>query len=53
MAAGGLIVQEAGGRITNVHGGPWRVEGPGVLASNGLVHDAILAALGAVRGTRP
>ncbi len=53
MAAGGLIVQEAGGRVTNVHGGPWRVEGPGVLTSNGLVHDAILAALGAVRGTRP
>jgi myo-inositol-1(or 4)-monophosphatase len=53
MAAGGLIVQEAGGRVTNVHGGPWRVDGPGVLASNGLVHEAIQAALGAVRGPRP
>jgi myo-inositol-1(or 4)-monophosphatase len=45
MAAGGLIVAEAGGRVTNVRGGPWRVEGPGILASNGFVHDAILAGL--------
>jgi myo-inositol-1(or 4)-monophosphatase len=49
MAAGGLIVQEAGGRVTNVHGGPWRLEGPGVLASNGLVHAAVLAGLGEAR----
>ncbi len=53
MAAGGLIVQEAGGRVTNVHGGPWRLEGPGVLASNGAVHNAILAGLGAARSARP
>lgn len=45
MAAGGLIVQEAGGRVTDVEGGPWRLEGPGVLASNGLVHAALLDAL--------
>jgi myo-inositol-1(or 4)-monophosphatase len=49
MAAGGLIVQEAGGRVTNVCGGPWRLEGPGVLASNGRVHDAMLSALGTAR----
>jgi myo-inositol-1(or 4)-monophosphatase len=49
MAAGGLIVGEAGGRVTNVQGGPWRLEGPGVLASNGLVHDAILSALSAAQ----
>ncbi len=45
MAAGGLIVSEAGGRITNVRGGPWHLDGPGVLATNGLVHDAVLATL--------
>ena len=45
MAAGGLIVAEAGGRVTSVRGGPWRLEGPGILASNGLVHDAVLAGL--------
>jgi myo-inositol-1(or 4)-monophosphatase len=49
MAAGGLIVQEAGGLVTNVRGGPWRLEGPGILASNGLVHDAILSGLGEAR----
>jgi myo-inositol-1(or 4)-monophosphatase len=53
MAAGGLIVQEAGGQVANVRGGPWRLEGPGILASNGLVHDAILAELDAVRVGRP
>jgi myo-inositol-1(or 4)-monophosphatase len=49
MAAGGLIVQEAGGRVTNVRGGPWRLEGPGILASNGLVHDAIRSGLDEAR----
>jgi myo-inositol-1(or 4)-monophosphatase len=49
MAAGGLVVREAGGRVTNVRGGPWRLEGPGILASNGLVHDAVLSALDAAR----
>ena len=53
MAAGGLIVGEAGGRVTNVRGGPWRLEGPGILASNGLVHDAILSGLGAAQATSP
>ena len=53
MAAGGLIVQEAGGRVTNVRGGPWRLEGPGVLATNGRVHDAILAALGGPQAGGP
>jgi myo-inositol-1(or 4)-monophosphatase len=52
MAAGGLIVAEAGGRVTNVEGGPWRVEGPGILATNGRVHDGILAGLRDARVTR-
>jgi myo-inositol-1(or 4)-monophosphatase len=52
MAAGGLIVGEPGGRVTNVHGGPWRLEGPGILATNGHVHDAILAGLSHARAAR-
>ncbi len=52
MAAGGLIVQEAGGRLTDVRGGTWRLEGPGVLASNGRIHAAVLDALAAVGGSR-
>lgn len=50
MAAGGLIVQEAGGRVTDVRGGPWRLDGPGVLASNGHLHAEVLATLAAARG---
>src|SRR5262245_18686411 len=53
MAAGGLIVGEAGGRVTNVQGGPWRLDGPGILASNGLVHNAVLSPLGAAQGAHP
>jgi myo-inositol-1(or 4)-monophosphatase len=49
MAAGGLLVQEAGGQVTNVRGGPWRLEGPGILASNGLVHETVLSGLGEAR----
>jgi len=52
MAAGGLIVQEAGGRVTDVRGGPWRLDGPGILASNGLIHDAMLDGLRAARAPR-
>jgi myo-inositol-1(or 4)-monophosphatase len=43
MMAGGLIVQEAGGRVTAIDGGPWQVFDGHVLASNGHIHDAMLA----------
>jgi myo-inositol-1(or 4)-monophosphatase len=52
MAAGGLIVAEAGGRVTNVRGGPWRLEGPGILASNGRIHEAVLSGLSEVAAAR-
>ena len=52
MAAGGLMVQEAGGRITSVRGGPWRLDGPGALASNGPLHEAVLEVLESVRASR-
>jgi myo-inositol-1(or 4)-monophosphatase len=52
MAAGGLMVQEAGGRVTDVSGGAWCLDGPGVLASNGLIHGAILEGLRAARERR-
>lgn len=44
MAALDIIVREAGGRFTNLDGlpGPF---GPGALASNGALHDDLLAAL--------
>lgn len=43
VAAGALIVEEAGGKVTDLHGQPYRLDEPGWLATNGLVHDAVLA----------
>jgi len=45
VAAGGLLVREAGGRMTDRAGGEtWR-SGRAVVASNGAIHDALLAVL--------
>jgi myo-inositol-1(or 4)-monophosphatase len=41
-AAGVLIVQEAGGRATDFKGGPFQLDSRETLASNGLVHQAML-----------
>lgn len=43
MLAGGLIVQEAGGRVTALDGGPWKPHDGHVLASNGRIHDAMVS----------
>lgn len=43
VMAGGLIVQEAGGRVTAFDGGPWQPFDGHVLASNGLIHEAMTA----------
>lgn len=45
VAAAMLIVTEAGGRCTTVGGEPYRVGVPGCLATNGLIHDEILAVM--------
>jgi myo-inositol-1(or 4)-monophosphatase len=45
VAAGALLVEEAGGRITNLTGGPLDLDRPRVVASNGRIHDAILNVL--------
>lgn len=50
VAAGSLLLQEAGGRITNLAGGPLDLDAPTVVASNGRIHDALLAVLAEVRG---
>jgi len=43
-AAGGLLVEEAGGRVTNCCGQPLPLQQPSsILATNGLLHDAVLA----------
>ena len=50
FAAGRLIVEEAGGRVTDCAGDPLRLGRTGVLASNGVLHAA---ALEIVRAHRP
>jgi len=42
-AAGILLVEEAGGKVTDFSGGPFRLDSREVLASNGLIHDELLA----------
>jgi myo-inositol-1(or 4)-monophosphatase len=41
-AAGVLIVEEAGGKVTNFAAGEFEISSRETLASNGLVHDALL-----------
>jgi myo-inositol-1(or 4)-monophosphatase len=41
-AAGVVIAEEAGARITDFSGGPFQLDSRETLASNGLVHDALL-----------
>jgi myo-inositol-1(or 4)-monophosphatase len=45
LAAGSLLVEEAGGRVTRVDGSTFTVECGEVLASNGAVHQAMVEAL--------
>jgi myo-inositol-1(or 4)-monophosphatase len=49
IAAGRVIVEEAGGRVTDFRGGPHDISGHETAASNGRVHPELLAALAAAR----
>jgi myo-inositol-1(or 4)-monophosphatase len=51
VAAGRLFVEEAGGRVTNLVGGALDLEAPAVVASNGRIHEAMLAVLRATGRT--
>lgn len=42
VAAGSVIIQEAGGAISNLAGLPWRPSSGDCLASNGLIHETML-----------
>jgi myo-inositol-1(or 4)-monophosphatase len=42
-AAGVLLVEEAGGRVTNLSGGMFELNSKETLASNGLVHEALVS----------
>jgi len=45
IAAGALLISEARGRITNFKDGPLDIYNEQVLASNGLIHDAMMRIL--------
>ena len=42
VAAGLLLVSEAGGRFSDMRGGEHRIDGPHLAASNGLIHEEML-----------
>ncbi|MEN6311458.1 MAG: inositol monophosphatase family protein, partial [Acidobacteriota bacterium] len=46
VAAGTLIVAAAGGKVTDFKGGEFRTDLPETLASNGLIHEAMIEVLG-------
>jgi 3'-phosphoadenosine 5'-phosphosulfate (PAPS) 3'-phosphatase len=43
MAAGILMIQEAGGVCTDMRGDPLDLPGPHILGDNGLVHEETVA----------
>jgi myo-inositol-1(or 4)-monophosphatase len=44
-AAGFLMVEEAGGKVTDMKGARYSPYEPGIIASNGLIHDELLSAI--------
>lgn len=44
-AAGAVLVEEAGGRVSRLDGGAWHPGSPDVLASNPWIHDALVRLL--------
>ena len=52
VAAGGLIVREAGGRVTDFEGRDTEAEGSRIVASNGLLHEVMLEVIGKVRAAQ-
>jgi myo-inositol-1(or 4)-monophosphatase len=51
-AAGLLILAEAGGIVTRLDGSPYNIHQPDILASNGLIHEQMLAVLKRTRDGR-
>ena len=47
IAAGWLLVEEAGGRVTDLFGAPFQFDSPHILASNGLIHAEVSRVLAA------
>jgi len=45
VAAGALLVAEAGGRLSDFAGGPFRIDDRQVIASNGRIHEQMITIL--------
>jgi myo-inositol-1(or 4)-monophosphatase len=45
VAGGAILVEEAGGKVTNLTGGAFDIDEPRICCSNGLIHDEMLAVL--------
>ena len=43
MAAACLLVEEAGGKITDITGSTWNILSPNILVSNGRIHEQMIA----------
>lgn len=52
-AAGALLVEEAGGRVTDYEGRPWKVGMTRLAATNGLYHEELLAVIRGARASTP
>ena len=52
VAAGALLIQEAGGHVTSVSGGPLDLSAPSITASNGHIQTEIIEALKEVASPR-
>ena len=52
VAAGVLIVEEAGGRVTHMDGTPFESRDGHVLATNALLHEAMLEVIASFRSSR-
>ena len=50
MAAGVLLVREAGGTVTDFAGGPFRLDGRQILAANPALHAAMRGVIESVPG---
>jgi myo-inositol-1(or 4)-monophosphatase len=49
IAAGSLILEEAGGRVTDYRGSALDLEGREIVASNGALHPALVSITGGNR----
>lgn len=53
MAAGVVILREAGGKVTDLSGKPHSLYGQELVSSNGLLHDAMISVIQESRDRKP